>query len=187
MVRIKDLGVRRPLSVVAMAGTAAHHGFELGSGVGLVFQPQLGLPLSAGLWAGQLGLWGALAARGSRRWDTPLAVMAGTALAGAAVHFTMWPTRRGPLGLPVLAEAEGLPARALPAYNTILWCWAAAAGLSLLVETPRSARRGLWAGTVAFPLLRWSARHHFQWIADEARERPAWWNRAVSPAVSAPG
>lgn len=175
-------GRRRPLALAAAAGTLAHHGFELATGVGLVFQPELGLPVAAGAWAGQLAGWGLMASRGSKRWDLPLAVMAGVALGGATVHFALWPTRRGPLGLPVLTEAEGLPAAALPAYNAILWSWAAASGLSLLVETPASARKGLAAGAVAFPLLYLSARHHFRWIKVQAAEHPAWWNRAVRPA-----
>ena len=33
--------IRRPWSVLAAAGTAAHHGFELRAGVGLVFEPWL--------------------------------------------------------------------------------------------------------------------------------------------------
>ncbi len=35
--------LRRPLAVSAAVGTAALNAFELGSGVGLVWQPELGL------------------------------------------------------------------------------------------------------------------------------------------------
>ena len=62
--------------------TAGHHGFELTSGVGLVWQPELGLGPASALWGAQIPLWVILAARGSRRWDRLLAVLSGTALEG---------------------------------------------------------------------------------------------------------
>ena len=100
--------MRRPLALAAALGTAAHHGYELGSGVGLVWQPELGLGWAAALWTAQLTGWVALAVRGSRRTDALLATFAGASLAGAAVHFILWPWEAGPAGLPVLTAAEGL-------------------------------------------------------------------------------
>ena len=41
---------RRPFTAVAVLATAAHHGFELWAGVGLVFQPFLTLPGAVALW-----------------------------------------------------------------------------------------------------------------------------------------
>src|SRR5579863_5986736 len=100
---------RRALHVAPAAMTLAHHGFELAAGVGLVFQPYLGLPGSLALWGTALPAWAALAvapAGGGRR-DALLAALAGTSLAGALVHFALWPVGRR-RGLPVLTAAEGL-------------------------------------------------------------------------------
>ena len=165
--------------MAAVGLTAAHHGFELASGIGLVLQPELGLPGSALVWGVQLPAWGVIAARGSTRWDGVVAASSGVSLAGALVHFVLWPWRRNRIGLPALTDAEGLPTSALPAYNVILQSWAAASALSILFEVGRGKRRWALIGMGALPLLYVSARHHFTWINDEAAERPAWWNRAI--------
>jgi len=173
--------VRRPFAVAAAVGTAAHHSFELASGVGLVWQPELGLGRAAAGWAVELAGWMALAARGGRRADPVLAALAGASLAGVAVHFVLWPWKLGPgRALPVLTEAEGLSPEQLPAYNAILWCWALAAAGSLVFEVPRPSRRWALAGGVALPLFVASARHHFEWVKEQAESNPAWWNRGVS-------
>ena len=164
--------------MAAAAGTAAHHGFELGSGVGLVWQPELGLTGSGTFWVAELGLWSLVAARGSQRWDGVLALLSGAGLAGVIVHFTLWPWRRNRFGIPVLTEAEGLPPSRLPAYNTILGLWGLASILSLLELSP-SRRRWALVGLAALPLLRRSARHHFAWATTEAELHPAWWNRGL--------
>jgi len=171
--------VRRPWTMLAAALTAAHHGFELSSGIGLVGQPELGLVGSGALWATQIPTWIALAAKGGPRWDRLLAVWSGAALGGSVVHFLIWPWRKGALGLPVLAEAEGLGDSKLPAYNTLLYGWATASALSIALDVPRRDRRWALLGVAALPLLRVSARHHFAWIIDQAATRPAWWNRGV--------
>ena len=36
--------MKRPFTALSALGAAAHHAYELGAGVGLVFQPQMGLP-----------------------------------------------------------------------------------------------------------------------------------------------
>jgi len=87
--------LRRPLAVSAAVGTAAHNAFELGSGVGLVWQPELGLAGALALWGVQRPAWITLAARGERRWDNAVAVLSGTALAGMIVHFTIGTRQRG--------------------------------------------------------------------------------------------
>ncbi len=175
--------IRHPFSAVAVLGTLAHHSFELGNGVGLVWQPELGLPGSAVLWTSVLSGWSLTALRGGGpRSDAFRSMAAGTALAGSLVHYWLWPWRRGPLGLPVLVEAEGLPPARLPAYNAILWVWGAGALLALFTETPRRARPWAAVGFASMPLLVRSARHHFIWVKEQAAERPAWWNRGVRPA-----
>ena len=97
--------VRRPLHALTCLGTTAHHGFELVAGVGLVFQPYFGLGGAAALWSLSLPTWLGMATAGSRRWDRPLAFLAGISFGGAAVHFTLWPwtAERGP---PLLLRCE---------------------------------------------------------------------------------
>jgi hypothetical protein len=170
--------IRRPFSVLSALGTAAHHGYELASGVGLVLQPEMGLSGSLALWGVQLPLWTAGAAKGGRRWDKVLALSAGASLAGGLVHYVMWPWRRTRLGVPALTAAEGLSPAQLPAYNGILWAWSAASALALVSEVPRQARRWAMAGLLTMPLMRLSARHHFEWVRQQAESDPAWWNRA---------
>jgi hypothetical protein len=169
--------VRRPLHSLTSVLTATHHGFELAAGTGLVFQPYLGLRGAAALWSVGLPGWFAAAAVGSRRWDRPLAFLSGLSMGGAAVHFTLWPSKRR-LGFPLLTEAEGLSPGQLPAYNAVLYAWALAALSALIVESPRGVRRWALAGVLASAPLRFSARHHFTWIKGQARTNPAWWNRA---------
>ncbi len=170
--------MRRALHVATASGTAAHHLFELEAGVGLVFQPQLGLGGAACLWGVGIPAWIAVAARGSRRWDRILAFAAGMAVGGAIVHYTLWPVERRH-GLPYLREAEGLKPDQLPAYNALLLGWAAGALAALARETPPGARRWALVGALVALPLRASARHHFAWVREQAKVRPAWWNRAL--------
>jgi hypothetical protein len=174
----------RPLTFAAAAGTAAHHGFELASGVGLVFQPELGLPAGVAVWSAQLLGWAALAGQRGHRADAALAALDGASIVGVAVHFLLWPWSAGRLRLPVLSEAEGLSPRLLPAYNTILWAWAAAAAGSLVWEIPRGSRRWALVGLGALPGFTASARCHFRWIKEKAAVEPAWWNRGAAAAAS---
>jgi hypothetical protein len=171
--------MKRPWHALTCLGTAAHHAFELGAGVGLVFQPELGLRGAGALWGLGLPSWLAVAARGSRAWDRLLAVAAGMSIGGAAVHFTLWPWTAG-RGLPVLTEAEGLRPEHLPAYNAMLYGWALAALVALYRETPAGVRRWALAGIPAALVLRPSARYHFRWVRDQARTNPAWWNRGLA-------
>jgi hypothetical protein len=159
--------------------TAAHHGFELSNGVGIVGQPELGLVGASAFWAVQIPTWITLAGKGGTRWNRLLAVWSGAALGGAVVHFFIWPWRQNAVGMPILAEAEGLGDSKLPAYNALLYGWAAASVLSIALEIPRRDRRWALLGLATLPLLRLSARHHFSWIVDQAATKPAWWNRGV--------
>ncbi len=171
--------MRRPLHALTSVATTVHHGFELAAGTGLVFQPYLGMPGAATLWSIVLPGWFAAAARGSARWDRPLAFLAGLSIGGVAVHFTLWPWEtKG--GLPFLTEAEGLKSEQLPAYNAVLYTWALCALSALANETPPGTRRWALAGLVAALPLRFTARHHFSWIREQAQRSPAWWNRALS-------
>ena len=170
--------IRRPFSVLAALGTAAHHSFETRSRVGLVFEPFLGRRGATVLWAVAIPAWLLMAARGSSRWDKSLAFNAGSALAGSLVHFVLWPwsLKRG---IPMLDEAEGLTEGELPAYNAILLSWTAASALALALETPRSARAATLAGLASGELLRRSAEHHFEWARRQAELNPEDWSPAL--------
>ena len=170
--------MRRPFTALTAVGTAAHHGYELNAGVGLVFQPWMGLGGSIAYWSTNLPFLFWAAARGGDRFDKPLAFANGTALAGAAVHFAIWPWQVR-AGLPMLTEAEGLSSRQLPAYNAILWLWALASIGAFLREVPTGSRRWFVLGALNALPFRASAKHHFKWAAEQARTNPAWWNRGL--------
>ena len=172
-----------PLSAATAGLTAAHHAFELSTGIGLVLQPELGLGGSGLLWGVGLPAWLGLASGRLPHRSAILAVSSGTALAGALVHFILWPSKRGRLGLPLLTEAEGLPAASLPAYNAILYTWGTVASASIVLEIPRGSRRWALLGLATIPLQLISARHHFTWLSRQAVEHPAWWNRAIARAT----
>jgi hypothetical protein len=154
--------------------------FELVSGVGPVWQPQLGLPGAAALWTVQILGWGHLAARGSKRADPLLAALAGASLAGVVVHYILWPWKPGRGRLPVLTEAEGLSPWQMPSYNVLLRLWALASAGSVLLELPRGSRRWTLVGGASLPLFLVSARHHFAWVKEQAASNPTWWNRGIS-------
>jgi hypothetical protein len=165
--------VKRPFTALSVLGVAAHNIFELGAGVGLVLQPQLGLRGAGAFWA--ITLPAMLAAM--NRWERPRAFLLGSNLAGVAVHFALWPVdwRKVP---PSLTDAEGMGSRALPWYNILLYAWLGVTAVALATETRR--RRWALAGLLAVLPLRAGAAHHFRWLAEQARSRPAWWNRAVA-------
>jgi hypothetical protein len=165
--------------VLAGAATAAHHGFELSNGLGLVWQPEFGLAGASALWGTQIPICMALAARGAKRWDKGLAIWSGANLGAAILHFLLWPSQRNRLGLPVLTEAEGLDASRLPAYNTLLYVWGAASVLSIAREISPRDRRWALVGIAALPLMRKSAQHHFSWMTEQAETNPTWWNRGL--------
>ncbi len=169
----------KPLSLLAALGTAAHHGFERRAGVGLVFEPWLGRRGAEALWLAALPLWAWRATRPVPRDEPLLALGAGVAIAGVAVHFAAWPwSLRGGV-LPWLDEAEGLEPRQLGAYNAILWLWMVGGAGSALLETRRSDRKWVAAGVASGPLLLASARHHFRWAREQARRDPGRWSAAL--------
>lgn len=170
--------MRRPFHALAVAGTAAHHAYELNAGVGLVWQPFLGLPGSLAFWAVNLPVSYWMTQVEDERFVKQRALALGAAFAGAAVHYTLWPFKmKGPF--PVLTEAEGLKSGQVPPYNAILLAWAAAGLLALARETPKGARRWFLLGALAGVPFRFSAAHHFKWATEQARTNPAWWNRGL--------
>jgi len=168
----------RPATLARLAGMVAHHGFELGHGVGLVFQPELGLGGAAALWSAAAGVDAGLASRRWRGGGRLRAAGAGMSLAGAAVHYIVWPWELRK-GVPRLLSAEGLPADRLGWYGAILLGWAGASALALAVDSAPGERRWALLGVLAAPMLVKSARHHFAWVREAAVSSPAWWNRGV--------
>jgi len=167
---------RRPFTALTALGTMAHHGFELRSGVGLVFEPFIGRRGAIALWTVQLPGW-LLSALVSddRRAERLLALSNGMGLSGAIVHFVEWPWELR-AGIPHLTEAEGLTAEQLPAYNAILHLWFASGLLAVLTETPTHARRWALLGVLLGEPLRRSARHHFRWAREQAIKDPERWS-----------
>jgi len=171
--------LRRPLAAGSVLGAIAHHGFETRAGVGLVFEPQLGRRGAYALWGTLFPLMLLSAARGGRTNERLSAVNAGIGAAGVAVHFAAWPWSLHN-GVPMLDEAEGLTDEQLPAYNSVLWFWAACSVLSLATEASPGARRlGLLAAALNFPALLISARHHFRWAREQAELEPDRWSPAL--------
>jgi hypothetical protein len=170
--------VRRPFHALTFVGALGHHVFELSRGVGLVFQPELGLIGACALWGIVFPGSILVSTRGSSRWDRLLTFSVGANLAAALLHFTLWPWEMRK-GVPTLIEAEGLEPQDLPVYNTILYLWSTAAVVAIAVEAPRDLRGTAFAGFLFTAPLRRHARYHFEWLAEQARENPAWWNRAV--------
>jgi hypothetical protein len=163
-------------SLLALAGTAAHHGFERWAGVGMVLEPWLGRRRTNALWTALFAWWlveagsGREGASGTRAWA------AGSSVAGAVVHFADWPWSLHWGFVPLLDEAEGLTPERVPAYNAILWMWLVGGTTSALFETRRGDRRWLAAGLATAPMLLASARHHFAWAREQARRDPENWS-----------
>ena len=169
------MGRVRPFGALTAVGTAAHHGFELQAGVGLVFEPFLGRRGALALWGVALPAWVAMALSGDERFDGPLALNAGLGVAGGIVHFVEWPWElRGVM--PTLTRAEGMPDARVPAYNRVLHGWILAGALALVLETPRGVRRWALLGLMLGEPLRRSARHHFRWAREQARLDPDRWS-----------
>jgi hypothetical protein len=171
--------IRRPFALGSTLGALAHHGFETRAGVGLVFEPELGRRGAIALWGVLFPAMALTAARGGDTSERLAAINSGIGAAGVAVHFAAWPWSLH-RGLPMLDEAEGLTEEQLPAYNGVLWFWAACSVLSLAVEAgPRSRRMGLIAGALNFLPLLLSARHHFRWAREQAALEPERWSPAL--------
>ena len=123
--------------------------------------------------------WFFLALAGRERDEPMLAFNAGIAIAGALVHFVDWPWSLRLGVLPWLDEAEGLRPEQVPAYNVVLWIWFLGGVGSVAAETKRQHLKFAAAGVATAPLLRTSARHHFEWARGQARRDPELWSAAL--------
>lgn len=167
---------RRPFTVLTALGTAAHHGFEMRAGVGLVFEPFIGRRRALAMWAGALpGMALAGWTGGGERMEKWIALNNAAALAGGIVHFVEWPWELRH-GIPYLTEAEGMTSEQLVPYNRVLHLWTLAGLLAVALETPRHARRWALLGLALGEPLRRSAVHHFAWAAEQAEREPERWS-----------
>jgi hypothetical protein len=177
----------RPFTRLATAGLAGHVFFELAAGVGMPFA-SLGGPVPAAVgWAAASGALWRVAGRSSPAADRVLAVADGLGMAAVAAHVAGWPRRRNRLGVPELADCEGLGPELMPLYNPILQVSAIGALGGLLREN-RAAPRWLgWTLLGLVPVLvRVQHAEHRRLVA-RAHSRPGWWNRRLQPPRRSPG
>lgn len=120
------------------------------------------------------GGWVFLAGR--RKTDPVLAFLSGLAIGVPVIHFLLWPWRLR--GVPVLTEAEGLPQHLMPAYNAILYAWAATGVAALVWDTPKRQRALAVPAMISLLASRRAIEQHFEWMAKEGERNPRWWNRA---------
>jgi hypothetical protein len=166
----------RPGHLLAGSMTTTHQVLELALGTGIIGQAQTGfagaLAASTVMDAGWL--------YAATRKDPPerlLAFGAGIAIMTPVLHFTLfpWQLRKA---VPVLTEAEGLPASIMPLYNAVLYAWAGAGALAAVQDTPRRHLPFVLAGILAVIAIRPKAKEHFAWMEREAVRNPRWWNRS---------
>lgn len=179
------VAARRSLHAATFLGAAVHNVYELACGVGLMFQPELGLSGASVLWLAAFPALVEGALRGGRRCEAPLAAVLGANLAAVTIHYTLWPWRLR-CGIPVLTAAEGLGEEQLPPYNAILLAWSAAGLLAVAAEVPRRQWRWVAAGFLAALPLRRHARDHFAWVRAQSRANPSWWNRGFRHGAQPP-
>jgi hypothetical protein len=171
----------RPLTRLATAGLAGHVFFELAAGVGLPFASVLGPGPAAVGWATASGALWRTAGRPAPSGDRVLAVANGVGLAAVVAHLAGWPRRRTGLGLPWLADCEGLGPELMPLYNPILQLSGMGALGGLLREN-RSAPRWLgWVPLGLVPALVRVQHAEHRRLLEQARTRPGWWNRRLQP------
>jgi hypothetical protein len=166
----------RPAHFLAGSMTTTHQVLELALGTGIIGQAQSGfagaLAASTAMDAGWL-----YAATRKEPPERLLAFGAGVAIMTPLLHFTLfpWHIRKA---VPVLTQAEGLPASIMPLYNTVLYAWAGAGVLAAVRDTPRRHLPFVLAGILAVIAIRPTAKEHFAWMEREAMKNPRWWNRS---------
>ena len=162
--------------LLAGAATTTHQVLELALGTGIIGQAQAGFPGALAASTVMDAGW-IVAARRERPPERLLAFGAGVAIMTPILHFTLWPWRVR-RGVPVLTEAEGLPASVMPLYNAVLYGWAGAGVLAAVRDTPRRHLGWVLAGVLAVIGIRPVAQRHFAWMEREAQRNPQWWNRS---------
>lgn len=161
---------RRKWADVAVLSIAAHHGMELAAGLGMPGEPLIGRRPAVLAWGALFPMQLAVASFGGLSWERVLAAGNGSLQALALQHYLSWPWRlRG--GIPTLTDAEGLPARWLPAYNLALLAAIVSSTIGSATECPTAGRRWHLWGLATLPAQYASARHHSAWLRGRAVKR----------------
>ena len=178
---------RRPWTRAALAGSAAHVFLELAAGVGMPGASIVGPAPAATAWAAGTGAGWRIAGRTGGAADRPLQVYNGLALTAVVAHYAAWPRRRARLGLPWLAECEGMRGAVMLPYNVILLASGVAASVALVRENRSAAALLGWAPLLLVPLFASSQHREVDRLVQVAGERPAWWNRRLQGRESPGG
>jgi hypothetical protein len=176
----------RPSTRLATAGLAGHVFFELAAGVGMPGASVVGPLTAAAAWASGSAALDRLAAQPSPAGDRVLAVTNGLGLAAVVAHLAGWPRRRTGLGLPWLADCEGLGPELMRWYNPIVHTCGMAALGGLLRENQAAPRWLGWSMLAAVPLLVRLQHVEHQRLRALARTRPGWWNRRLQDGPVSP-
>jgi hypothetical protein len=167
----------RPFSRAVVAGTAAHHGYELAVGGGVPGMSVAGLRGAAGGWTAALAGWCWLTGRRTHRAERGLAGLNGFCLAAVTAHYVGW--RWQVVHGVAMVRAHWLPVRVLPGYNVLLVGLGVCAALAVHRETPPELLpRALLTAAGLTPGMVVLARAEGRWLQRQARREPAWWNRA---------
>lgn len=170
--------LRRPLTKLALATSAAHLVYELGAQVGLPGAAAGGI-VPVGSAFGGATVWAWRRADQTPHGDRGVASVDALLAAAAVAHLTGWPRQRGPLGLPVLVECEGMGPELMGPYNAILYTSGVAALAALMAEGAGAASGPALVGAAAVPVLVVLQRFDHRVRERRARERPRWWNRRL--------
>jgi hypothetical protein len=160
--------LRRKWTKVAVVSVAAHHGIELAAGIGLPGEPLVGRRRAAFGWSALLSVHVAVSSFGGSRCDRSLATASGSLQALALQHYLSWPWQLR-YGIPVLTDAEGLPARWLAVYNFALLAIIISTTIASASEYPDAGHRWHLSGLATLPAQHASARHHIAWLRDRGR------------------
>lgn len=169
--------MRRPLTKLALVTSAAHLVYELGARVGLPGGAAGGIvPAGAGFATAGVSAW--RRAERSPEGDRGVACVDALLAAAAIAHLTGWPSRRGPMGLPLLVECEGMGPELMGPYNAIIYASGLAA-LAGLVAEGGAPRGPALLGAAAVPVLVVLQRVDHRARQHRAGQHPRWWNRRL--------
>ncbi|RXW33557.1 hypothetical protein [Propioniciclava flava] len=155
--------MKKPLHVLTLAAIIAHHGIEAAAGIGVPGEPYIGRRRATFLWTAVFAGNAYALTRKSRELGLLTAFANGAYQALALQHYIDWPWRLRK-GVPIIQEAEELPERWLPAYNTALLVATGLSSVACLREQGPGARRAHLLGLVTLPWQLASARRHQQWL-----------------------
>jgi hypothetical protein len=168
----------RPWTRFGAASMGAHVFYELACGVAMPLCSVAGPAPAVVGWA--TGTTGSITAAGRApdKHNAAFGVLNGIFLSAVVAHIIYWP-KRWSFGVPWLTECEGLRGNAIGPYNLILYTSGAAAIAGLVENGPSALRRGVVVPLILVPVLLRVQDVEFTRLKEQARERPAWWNRRL--------